>query len=1106
MVINNGPEDAANVVVNDNLPRGVDYVSNTTTVGDFDVAAGEWAIGDLANGESAMLQITSVARDAAAVQTNIALVSSDTEDPNAENDVAIDSIDAVAADLEITKTVDEPAPDLGDVVVWTIEVVNNGPDTAEHVVIKDMLPEGTTFISSSDENFDEDVGEFALGDLESGESASVHITVRVDDADGARINIASVSSDTYDDVEDNNVAEAETDAVAADLELDKGVIPPQEQGDTVEWTISVTNTGPDAATGVTVQDILPDGVSFTGFTAGDETPHISFLGDSWLAADFLPGAIVDPVVGYIESQVGSVTSENFSISGHTAAEMLAETSWQPALQNTVADSIFVDFGVNEFIAGTLPSDYQSDLEELFGVLADVSPTSEVVFFIPAETSVVDPVAPWSEYVDAAVAATTAAGATAINLGEFIPAYADDSALWEDSHHIGVEAADVVVQALAEGFSLPEPEFDAVEGIWSVGNLAVGETATLTIEAEVVDSGELVNIAQVVASDQVDPDSVVDNLDGVPSEDDEDSAALSVIDLELTQTITDGQTEITSADVGDTVVFEITVANESTVPATGVAVSTLLADLASSGALTLGESNGEFDPVSGDWIIGDLAPDEEITLAVDAVVNTPGDFANIAQVDKAMQLDVDSTPGNSDPDEDEQAVVSLEVVDPNPVPVAVDDIQEVTATFEPLNAVIMVDHSGSTGTDSAGPDGFSPGSRLGKDLFDQDGNLISRLELVRQAVEDFAGREQISFIKILGFDAAAGGDGNVSEWFDVTGEVPVALEDFLGDFVADRGTNYTDALRVSQEEFLADPSPNGLEVNYYLLSDGIPVERIDSEGNQIAGAFMPNDVQIMEWEMFAGLNFNNAYGVGYGEGAGDFVRNPNDPFIALDAVSHADDPNVAGLLRADPGNPTVHEEENTLLANEADGLPAELFRTISESAVGNVFDNDDPGADGTVPGVAVESISIDNVLYTYDGSSIASSGSFPGTSQVVDGFFNIPLESGGRFAFNFTNGDYEYFTPLVDSDLTEEFVYTIRDSASPDGQGDSDSATLTINVAPALLEDPAPLESQTFISDDELFTSNVMNKVSTSGEESTNPEWSGDDSMYYSELYDMTALL
>jgi len=73
----------------------------------------------------------------------------------------------------------------------------------------------------------------------------------VDDAEGARVNTASVSSDTFDDDDSNNTAEAETDAVAADLGIEKTVDNETPNlGEEVVWTIEVVNNGPDTAENV----------------------------------------------------------------------------------------------------------------------------------------------------------------------------------------------------------------------------------------------------------------------------------------------------------------------------------------------------------------------------------------------------------------------------------------------------------------------------------------------------------------------------------------------------------------------------------------------------------------------------------------------------------------------------------------------------------------------------------------------------------------------------------------------------------------------------------------------------------------------------------------
>jgi len=65
-------------------------------------------------------------------------------------------------------------------------------------------------------------------------------------------------------------------------------------------------------------------------------------------------------------------------------------------------------------------------------------------------------------------------------------------------------------------------YNNVSGIWAVGDLSSGTTATLIIQATNLNSsGTHTNTAEVTSVDQTDPDSTPNN--NVPAEDDQDSA-------------------------------------------------------------------------------------------------------------------------------------------------------------------------------------------------------------------------------------------------------------------------------------------------------------------------------------------------------------------------------------------------------------------------------------------------------------------------------------------------------------------------------------------------------------------------------------------------------
>src|SRR5262249_5020020 len=75
------------------------------------------------------------------------------------------------------------------------------------------------------------------------------------------------------DTADNSaVASLLAQAPTADLALAKGVAPTAASvGDLVTFTVTLSNIGPDDATGVTVSDVLPAGLSFVSATPSQGT-------------------------------------------------------------------------------------------------------------------------------------------------------------------------------------------------------------------------------------------------------------------------------------------------------------------------------------------------------------------------------------------------------------------------------------------------------------------------------------------------------------------------------------------------------------------------------------------------------------------------------------------------------------------------------------------------------------------------------------------------------------------------------------------------------------------------------------------------------------------
>jgi uncharacterized repeat protein (TIGR01451 family) len=196
--------------------------------------------------------------------------------------------------------------------------------------------------------------------------------------------------------------------------------------------------------------------------------------------------------------------------------------------------------------------------------------------------------------------------------------------------------------------------------WAIISLASKATSgNLTFDAKVNASGTYINPAQVTTCDEDDVDSTPNNDDGDQSEDDEDNASVSpnavVVDLWLTKTVDNA-----TPALGDTVVFTVTVTNDGPATATNVAVGDILPPEL---PYVSDDSGGSYDSISGVWIVGTLTPGTSATLHITAQVPFLGTYTNIAEVIACDQQDLDSTPNNHDPSEDDQdsAVVTASFI-------------------------------------------------------------------------------------------------------------------------------------------------------------------------------------------------------------------------------------------------------------------------------------------------------------------------------------------------------------------------------------------------------------------------------------------------------------
>jgi uncharacterized repeat protein (TIGR01451 family) len=520
-------------------------------------------------------------------------------------------IHVYTAGVDLTKTVNNTLPNVGDTIKFTVTAKNNGSDNATGLVITDLIPQGLsnlTYTASTGQNtYSLTSGIWDIGTLLNGVTATLEVTGTVTSA-LAGLNTTNYANITSLNEVNPNPLTANASFYVPYVNITVLQHPWYFDGEsqtyqtvsscynTIVYDVDVLNTGVDAATGVVVKEVLGEGYQLVG---------LSTDGVGTTSYDSITRTITWNIAS-LPAGIKAVLSLNALVigTGNNTPNLVVNASMDQVDQYNVGRHNWSDWSV--YVA---PS---ADIQ--------INQTQEV-------TNETD-----GQYITYTITAT--------NNG---PDEAN-----------AIQVTDNLPEGLVDPLVLPSTgtyTLNSNKIIWTMNSLAKGSSAILIAKAKINNTGTIVNTATKTSQGEFDweannnAQTCILTLSGNYTPE---------VNMEVKQYpwYYNDRTDTYQTESGyyKTIVYSVVVKNTGVNDATGVVVKEVLGDgYQFLNCTTKGDGTASFDNATNTitWNIGYMPAGGKVCLSVFALViatgnNTPELMVNasLAHVD---QYDIPGLP-------------------------------------------------------------------------------------------------------------------------------------------------------------------------------------------------------------------------------------------------------------------------------------------------------------------------------------------------------------------------------------------------------------------------------------------------------------------------------